>query len=142
MFELPATGCDYCFNKCKSKHVYFVYPFKYNSKVLNVSRDKFAKALQAEGFPVTIGYLRPIYLEPMYRQLKAYGKKGFPFKGPHISKKIEYKKGIAPVCERMHFKELLFTNICRYPLNETDIDGFVQAVEKIIKNVHEIKKRK
>lgn len=142
LFELPATGCDYCFNKCKSKHVYFVYPFKYNSKVLNVSRDKFAKALQAEGFPVTIGYLRPIYLEPMYRQLKAYGKKGFPFKGPHISKKIEYKKGIAPVCERMHFKELLFTNICRYPLNETDIDGFVQAVEKIIKNVHEIKKRK
>lgn len=140
LFQLPATGCEKCLNDCKSKHVYFVYPFKYNCKVLNLSRDLFAKALQAEGFPVTIGYLRPIYLEPMYQKLKAYGKKGFPFKGPHISKKIQYKKGIAPVCERMHFKELLFTNICRYPLTEKDMDGFVEAIQKIIKNVDEFKK--
>lgn len=116
------------------KHVYFVYPMRYNAVEAGVPRDKFAEAVRAEGVPLYGGYVRPIYLEPMYQQLLAYGDSGFPFRGPHMKKEISYPKGTAPVCERMHFQELLVTPICHYPLSEDDIDDFVEAVEKVIDN--------
>lgn len=70
----PPTISDY------SKHVYFVYPFKFNSKVAGVSRNMFAKAMVAEGMPIGAGYVRPIYMEPMYQKLLGYGNEGCPFK--------------------------------------------------------------
>ena len=121
-----------------SKHVYFVYPMKFNTVEAGVNRDKFAEAVRAEGIPLFGGYVRPIYLEPMYQQLLAYGNNGFPFKGAHIKKEISYPKGIAPVCERMHFEELLTTPICHYPLTEKDIDDFITAIKKVLNNKSEL----
>ena len=121
-----------------SKHVYFVYPIKYNAKKVGVHRDKFAEAVRAEGIPLYGGYVRPIYLEPMYQQLLAYGDKGFPFKGPHVNKEISYPKGTAPVCERMHYEELLTTPICHFPLTKEDIDDFIVAIEKTLKYKNEL----
>lgn len=115
-----------------SKHVYFVYPMKYKAKIAGIKRDKFAEAVRAEGVPLFGGYVRPIYMEPMYQKLLAYGDDGFPFKGPHMKKEISYPKGISPVCERMHYEELLTTPICHYPLTEEDIDDFVKAMEKVL----------
>jgi len=122
-----------------SKHVYFVYPMKFNASKAGIHRDKFAEAVRAEGLPLFGGYVRPIYLEPMFQQLKAYGEKGYPFKGPHIKKEISYPIGAAPVCERMHFKELLTTPICHYPLEKGDIDDFVLGIEKVLENISELK---
>jgi perosamine synthetase len=119
-------------------HVYFVYPMKFNSQKFGIHRDKFAEAVQAEGIPLFGGYVRPIYLEPMYQELLAYGDQGFPFKGPHIQKKISYPKGLSPVCERMHFNDLLITPICRYPLGEKDIDDFVLAIKKVLDSKMEL----
>lgn len=121
-----------------SKHVYFVYPMKFNAVVAGVHRNKFAEAVRAEGVPLFGGYVRPIYLEPMYQQLLAYGNSGFPFKGPHMKKVISYPKGMAPVCEKMHFEELLTTPICHYPLTEKDVDDFVAAVEKVLDNIADL----
>ena len=124
--------------KAYSKHVYFVYPMKFNAEEAGVHRDKFAEAVRAEGVPIGAGYVRPIYLEPMYQQLLAYGDSGFPFRGPHMKKTISYPKGIAPVCEKLHFEELLTTPICHYPLIEKDIDDFVAAVEKVLDNIGDL----
>ena len=121
-----------------SDHVYFVYPIKYNVNEVGVPRNKFVEAVSAEGFPIGAGYVRPIYYEPMYQQLLAYGDSGFPFKGPHISKEISYPKGMNPVCERMHFEELIITPICHYPLTRHDMDGFVEAIDKVLDNREEL----
>ena len=121
-----------------SKHVYFVYPMKFNAVEAGVHRNIFAEAVRAEGVPLFGGYVRPIYLEPMYQQLLAYGNHGFPFKGPHLNKVISYPKGLAPVCERMHFDELLTTPICRYPLTTKDIDDFVAAAGKVLDNIADL----
>ena len=75
----------------------------------------------------------------MYQQLKAYGDDGFPFKGPHMKKEISYPKGIAPVCERMHFEELLTTPICHYPLTEEDVDDFVAGIGKVFENIQNLR---
>lgn len=124
--------------KDDSKHVYFVYPMKFNAKEAGIHRNKFAEAVRAEGVPLFAGYVRPIYLEPMYQQLLAYGDSGFPFKGPHIKKTIAYPKGLAPVCERMHFEELMTTPVCHFPLTEEDIDDFVAGIKKVLDNKKEL----
>lgn len=124
--------------KDHSKHVYFVYPMKFNAAEVNVHRDKFAEAVRAEGVPIGAGYVRPIYLEPMYQQLLAYGDSGFPFRGPHMKKTISYPKGMSPVCEKLHFEKLLTTPICHYPLTEKDIDDFVAAVAKVLNNIGDL----
>ena len=44
------------------EHVYYVWALKINEKVLGISRTKFCKALLAEGFPLSSGYVKPLYL--------------------------------------------------------------------------------
>jgi dTDP-4-amino-4,6-dideoxygalactose transaminase len=120
-------------------HVYFVYPIKFNARKAGVHRNKFAEAVRAEGLPLFSGYVRPIYFEPMYQQLLAYGDDGFPFKGPHMKKEISYPKGLCPVCERLHFEDLLLTPICHWPLAKEDIDLFVMGIRKVCENLDQLK---
>lgn len=120
------------------RHVYFVYPMKFNAAKAGVHRNKFAEAVRAEGLALFCGYVRPIYHEPMFQQLLAYGNEGFPFKGPQVDRVISYPKGLAPVCERMHFEELMTTPLCRFPLSESDIDDLVTAIKKVWDNRREL----
>ncbi len=118
------------------KHVYFVYPIKIDEKAAGISRDTLVKALVAEGIPFGGGYVRPIYLEPMYQKKIAYGNNGWPFTSVDS---VDYSKGICPVCERMHEKELLLTGVCRYPHTRGDIDDVALAFVKIFTNLKELK---
>ena len=98
----------------------------------------FTKAMVAEGMPIGAGYVRPIYMEPMYQKLLGYGNDGCPFKCPLYGKEVKYEKGLNPVCERMHYEELLVTSICHYPLTRADVDIFVAAIKKILDNKDEL----
>ena len=40
----------------------------YDEKVTNIPRELFVKAVNAEGFPLRTGYVKPIYLEPVYQK--------------------------------------------------------------------------
>lgn len=122
--------------KSKNKHVYFVFPIRVNEEIIGISRDVMVKALNTEGIPFGAGYVRPIYLEPMYQKKVAYGKDGWPFTG---AEKIDYSKGTCSVCERMHEKELMVTGVCRYPHTKKDMDYVVRAFEKIFENIDELK---
>lgn len=122
-----------------NKHVYFVYPIKFNEEVLGVSRDIFVKAINAEGIPFGSGYVRPIYLDPMYQKNKAYGYNGCPFKCAFYKGKPVYKKGICPIAERMHERELMVTGICRYPHEKKDIDDAVKAFRKVLGQLYHLK---
>lgn len=125
--------------KSKDKHVYFVLPIKVDENVLGVSRNVLSKALNAEGIPFGAGYVRPIYLEPMYQKKIAYGSKGYPFTGDCYEGEADYSKGICPVCERMHEKELMLTGVCRHPHTKKDIGDVVRAFEKMYSNLEGLK---
>jgi dTDP-4-amino-4,6-dideoxygalactose transaminase len=128
---LPAKDtCD--------KHVYFVYPIKYDENKIGVKRDVFVKALLAEGIPFGAGYVKPIYLEPMYQKKTAYGSDRWPFSSVDS---VCYDMGVCPVCERMHFKELMLTGVCRYPHTRKDIDDVVKAFDKIFDNIDELREK-
>jgi len=122
-----------------SDHVYFIYPMIYNQNETGVDRNRFVEAVRAEGVPIAGGYVRPIYHEPMYQKLLAYGDSGYPFKGPHTSKDISYPIGLTPVCEKMYSDYLVTTPICHFPLNNSDIDDFVDAVDKVISNIDDLR---
>ncbi len=110
-----------------ARHVYYVLPFKYNEDEIGIPRDLFVKALVAEGIPFGAGYVRPLYLNPIYHENK-------PFIYNHFGKDINYGKGICPVTEKLYEKELILTAVCRPPATRQDMDDIVKAVRKIIEN--------
>jgi dTDP-4-amino-4,6-dideoxygalactose transaminase len=120
------------------RHVYFTYPIKFKEEIADVSRDLFIKALNAEGIPFGAGYVKPLYLEPIYQKKIAYSKRGCPFACSLYQGEVDYSKGICPVAERMHEKELMLTGVCRYPHTKEDIDDVVNAFQKIFDNKDEL----
>lgn len=115
-------------------HVYYFYVIKYFEEIVGIPRDIFAKAVQAEGFYLRAGYVKPLYLEPVYQNKICFGEDGFPFAAAQRYSEISYDKGVCPVTERLQDKELLLTNIIQSPYTEQDMDDFVMAIKKVISN--------
>jgi len=114
------------------KHVYYVFAFSFNEKEIGISRDKFCEALIAEGIPCAAGYVKPLYLNPLYLE-----KKAFAFK--HYKGNAQYKKGICPVVESLHENEVIIISDCRPPATIEDMKDVVNAIKKIIENKEEFK---
>jgi len=123
----------------KDKDVYFVYPIKIREEICGISRDDLIKALQAEGIPVAGGYVKPIYLEPLYQRKIAYGKGGCPFSCPFYKGEVDYSKGRCPVTERMHEKELMVTGVCKHPHIKEDVNDVANAFEKVFEHKEELR---
>jgi len=119
-----------------SKHVYYMYALRYVGT--KVQREKIIKALNAEGVEVSGGYVKPLYLQPLYQKLIAYGDKGCPFKCRFYKGIVNYSKGICQVTERMHFKELITLEICRYDYSAQDIKALSRAFHKVFYNLGEL----
>lgn len=122
-------------------HVYYVYPLRYLEEVAGVPRNVFAAALNAEGIPFYEGYVKPLYLLPMYQQKIAY-RGGCPFKCSNYKGNASYEKGLCPTAERMHYKEIMTTEICRYPLTKADMDDIINAIHKVADHMGVLKERK
>ncbi|MDA7441046.1 DegT/DnrJ/EryC1/StrS family aminotransferase [Candidatus Pseudothioglobus singularis] len=100
-------------------HVYYLYPMLYDQNILGISRDKFAEALAAEGFPV-FNYVIPLYRLPLFVALNESEKR---YKNEDFSNTEECWKN-----------SMLATNICRWPLNHEYMDKFIMAIRKVKDN--------
>ena len=115
-------------------HVYYFYTMKYDAAKAGLPRKLFAQAVSAEGYPLMAGYVKPLYLEPLYQQRICFGTEGAPFSfNPDIDENT-YRRGICPVVERLQDSELIWTNIIYPPLTERHMDGFVEACLKVLRN--------
>ena len=125
-----------------SVNTYYVYPVKFNKDIAGVERNIFVEALKAE-LPSAVlretapligaGYVKPIYLQPIYQQKAAWA-----FNPALYSGNVSYEKGICPVTEKMHF-EVLFTHEYMRPgMQPDDMMDVVNAVEKIFDNINEL----
>jgi perosamine synthetase len=129
-------------------HVYYIQCFKYYEDIVGVPRDRFIDAVkaeltatelrEAEGVQLSVGYVKPLYLEPIYQNLIAYGSKGCPFKCPMYAGVPKYDKGLCPVAERMHYKELFGHEFMRPPATKKDLDDVVRAFEKVMRHRKEL----
>jgi len=113
------------------KHVYWLFGFSFDESKIGIPRNLFCDALNAEGIPCGAGYALPLYLQPLYQERRA-----FAFK--HYKGNTSYEKGICPVAESLYEKEVIVTNVCRFPANIDDIEDVVNAIHKIIENKQEL----
>jgi dTDP-4-amino-4,6-dideoxygalactose transaminase len=122
-----------------SGHAYYLYPIKFDKKIIGISRENFVRAVNAE-LPhpehweqtcLVEGYVKPLYLLPLYQKKIALGSKGFPW---ILNQEVEYlyEKGLCPVVESLYENELIFTPLIREPLTINDIDSIVAAIKKVI----------
>jgi dTDP-4-amino-4,6-dideoxygalactose transaminase len=113
------------------KHVYWMFGFRYDENIVGIPRNKFCEALVAEGIPCFAGYVEPLYLNPLYKERRA-----FAFK--HYTGNVKYTKGICPVSESLHEKYLINTLLTRPPATLEDMKDIVKAIQKIIENKNEL----
>lgn len=123
-----------------SVHVFYVYPIRFLTKKFGIQRSTFVKAVRAEGFNITGGYLKPIYLQPIYQKKELYLNSRFPFISKEYPQEVNYNYGICPVAERLYKKELLITTVCQQSQKIKEVDLFIRAIEKVEQNIKELKR--
>lgn len=111
------------------RHVYYVWALRIDEDVLGISREKFSEALTAEGFPNSIGYVKPLYFLPIFQQKNAFGRHS-----ALNESKVDYSKGLCPVAERLWKKEFLYFEPCAYDLNGKDVQDLKNAFMKVYEN--------
>lgn len=124
-----------------SDHVYYVHALDWDAAATGVPRELFVRALKAELTPTALregegvlvgqGYVRPLYLLPMYQRQIAFGPDGWPFRGPHRNDAPDYRKGLCPNAERAHFERLVSHELMRPPMSEADLDDVADAFAKV-----------
>jgi len=122
-------------------HAFYVQPLTYDEEIAGVPRDVFLAAAKAElpltelredeGVLINAGYLKPIYLQPMFQQRLAYGTKGCPFVKPWYHGETDYGKGLCPTAERLHEKEFFCHHFVYPGLSESDLDDVLAAFDKV-----------
>jgi dTDP-4-amino-4,6-dideoxygalactose transaminase len=122
-------------------HAFYVQPFKFNEEIAGVSRENFIDAVkaelqptelrEAEGVKISCGYIRPLYLQPLFQEKIAYGSKGFPFSEISLNKKNNYAKGLCPVTEQMHEKELFFHELMHSAMERNDLNDLYESFLKV-----------
>ena len=145
--NIPGIICAKTREHCK--HVYYKHAILFDEKKFGISRNKFVDALRAE-LPskdldgharqlIGAGYVKPLYLEPLFQKRIAIGRQGFPFNSPHYKGNVSYEKGICPVAERMHERELICHELMLPTMSKQDLDDVVQSFYKIYENREELK---
>jgi len=114
------------------KHVYYIFAFSFDEEKIGITRNKFCEALKAEGIPCGAGYVKPLYMNPLYLE-----KRSFAFK--HYTGKFEYFKGLCPVTEKLHEQKVVTLEIVRPPATIDDMTDVVKAIKKIFDNKEKLK---
>jgi len=127
-------------------HSYYMHSFLFDEKIANIHRNKFMDAIKAELAPIELretegvkigcGYVKPLYLQPIFQEKIAYGAKGFPWS--MSGKEYNYSKGICPIVEDLHFNKLLLHEYMRPGMSKSDLNDVASAFEKVWENRGEL----
>jgi len=118
-------------------HVYYMHPLKFDTSRTTLHRNTFIDAVKAE-LPQTLlrddsatllnyGYVKPLYLQPMYQERIAFGSAGYPFN----QSERRYDKGLCPVTEDMHENILVTHEFMRPGMTKEDMDDVINAFKKV-----------
>lgn len=112
---------------------YYVYPLRYAPEYLGgTSRKVFCDAVNAEGILFHQGYVRPLYLQPLYQRRQGF-KQGYPWAAPeNRASAADYTPGCCPNAEWLHFERMIINEHIRPPHDAADIDDVITAVHKVV----------
>ena len=115
-------------------HAYHVFGMTYHDAVLGLQRERFLEALAAEGVPMSSGYPRPLYHNPLFQDRHAYGRRGCPFTCHLYDGTVSYAKGLCPVAEDLCARSALWSFIVRPPATLQDMKDIVDSFEKVLEH--------
>jgi dTDP-4-amino-4,6-dideoxygalactose transaminase len=129
-------------------HTYYVQSFKWcAAKADGIHRDRFIEAVKAEltpienrmneGVPLGCGYIKPLYLFPIFQNKMLYGGFSQPFK--FENEEHDYNKGICPITEQLWKHELFLHRFFAPPTTIEDLKDVVDAFNKVWEHREEIK---
>jgi dTDP-4-amino-4,6-dideoxygalactose transaminase len=117
-----------------TKRGYYFFILRYNSNEFKgLHRDKFVKALAAEGVPCYAGYGMPLYRQPCFRTDKVK---------PLLPKSVklpDYEKLNLPVAEKFCAEEQITIPHTVLLAERSGIQSIIDAVAKIKANIDEMK---
>ena len=123
-----------------TQHVYYTHTCQFDEVQAGLSRNTYINAVRAElphherreqeGVKLSNGYVKPIYLQPLFQQKMVYGRHGYPFSEHNI----DYAPGLCPVAEQMHFKSVFCHEFILPSMTPRDMDDVVNAFEKVWEN--------
>ena len=126
----PLSGTA-SYGNVECEETYYVFPLIYTGEDSIIKRNTLVKALNAEGCLFYQGYVKPLYLQPMYQQKSLY-KFNYPFMAPANSETYqEYSKGTCPVAESLHYEKLIINEHIRPPHTISDINDLIRSIEKL-----------
>jgi len=112
-----------------SKHSYHLFIVKYEKEIFGgIDKNKFIKALNAEGVPCARGYV-PIHREGYLKDAQKYG---------YASSRIDYSTISCPVSERACDEEAIWFTQNVLLGNTEDIDSIIDSITKVKNNINEL----
>ena len=131
------------------EHSYYVHAIRYDEDLVGIPRELFARALRAElpktlmreseGVLIGEGYVKPLYLLPIFQNKITYGQKPCVFNCPHYEGDISYYKGMCPNTEKAH-ETILTHELMRSSMHISDMEDVANAFLKVHKNINQLKK--
>jgi perosamine synthetase len=130
------------------EHAYYMHAIKFSEEIAGIHRNRFVEAVKAELMPIELretegvkvggGYVKPIYLQPIFQNRVAYGSRGCPWSCEKYQGNADYRKGICTVTEKMHFDVLITHELMRPGMTKDDLDDVFKAFNKVWINIGEI----
>lgn len=127
-----------------AKHAFYVHPLQFDAEIAGMHRNRFIDAVKEELPPTLLreesvvllsyGYVKPLYLQPLYQEKIAFGRDGYPFSLSEVT----YPKGLCPITEEMHFHRLVTHEFMRPRMSKVDMDDVVIAFQKVWENKGEL----
>jgi len=108
----------------------YILKWKYIPEQHMPNRDWVVKALQAEGVPVSGGYGRLMYENPIFSRKIAFGNKGAPFTIPYYDGEVKYGTGTCPISEKIN-EQFIWFKFINPPNSLDDMEDVIKTFEKI-----------
>jgi dTDP-4-amino-4,6-dideoxygalactose transaminase len=131
-------------------HVYYVHALDYDAAITGVSRDLLVRAIRAElpatelregdGALMGAGYVRPLYLLPLFQNPEACSGPELPMAKAHAAGNISYQKGSCPNVEEAHFHRVITHEMMRPGMSRADIDDVAKAFHKAWSNLEVLRR--
>lgn len=117
-----------------TREAIYCYVFQYRPERLDVSRDLFVAALDAEGIPSDGRFYEPVYRSDLF----------YPNPGtcPQLSRDrdrpVDYSTVKCPVSERAAYQESVWLPQFLLIGEDGDVDDIAQALEKVMSNLDDL----
>ena len=122
-----------------TRNPYHILTLQYTSEGFKgLSRETLVEALQAEGIPVSGGYLKTVYQHPIFQEAPTALPAGFPVRGGYYGREIDYADVYCPEAERLCREETMWFFQSMFLGTRKDMDDVAEAIVKIRANVDEL----